>query len=224
MNNDFDNFAQLPVELQRESIREGEARLEAQLHVAAAADQRALTWGGILIAAVTAALGGGIALATKERPDYALAFLAIIFAGALTLAAWGALSTTRPEKFHLPGNRPVNWMPDESTRNLREQVTLARARGEQAECLDEAIATNAIRAEKRALALLRSYRIAKCTIAMAGILLLLVLLVRVSQWPSFAVEFLNQRDCADVSNTRFLLSPRDHSASNESSDCRGSPV
>lgn len=181
--------------MQREAIREGELRLEAQLQIATAADQRALTWGGLLVAATTAALGGGIALATKDAPDYPLAFLAIFFAGSLTWASWGALSTTRPAKFHVPGNLPANWLPDDHQPRAREEVRLKWSRKEQAECLQDAIAANALAAEDRARLMLRSFGIAKWTIAAGGCLLLMILAIRASGWPPAAVEFLDQREC-----------------------------
>ena len=190
MSNNFDNFGDLPEELQREAIREGEERLQAQLQIAGSADQRALTWGGLLIAAVTAALGGGIALSTKAQPDYPLAFLALAFAAFMTWGAWSALSTTLPEKFHVPGNLPSNWLPDPARRVVRKEVQLQRSRREQAKCIDDAVRANARRAERRALQLQQTFRIAKWTAAGAGVALLLILTVRAAEWPPQAFEVL----------------------------------
>jgi hypothetical protein len=190
MSNDFDEFAKLPVELQLEAIREGEKRVEAQLQIATSADQRALAWGGLLVAAVTAALGAGIALTTKEKPDYPLAFLAIGFAGFLTWGAWTALSTARPEQYHVPGNRPAHWLPSAWKFTGSSVANMNRARREQAECLQEAIEHNATASAKKAANLLRSYDIAKWTMALGGAALLLILAIRASEWPAFAVKLL----------------------------------
>jgi hypothetical protein len=190
MSNDFDEFTKLPAELQLEAIREGEKRVEAQLQIATSADQRALTWGGLLVAAVTAALGAGIALATKDKPDYSLAFLAIAFAGCLTWGAWTALSTAKPEQFHVPGNRPAHWLPSAWKFTGSSVANMNRARREQAECLEEAIEHNATASAKKAAKLLRSFDIAKWTMALGGAVLLLILAIRAFEWPAFGVKLL----------------------------------
>ena len=62
MGNTFETFSDLPDELQLEALREGEMLLQAQLTVATAADQRALTWGGLLLTGASATLGGAFAM------------------------------------------------------------------------------------------------------------------------------------------------------------------
>lgn len=112
MGNNFDSFSDLPEKLQAEALREGEMLLQAQLSVASAADQRALTWSGLLLTGATAALGGAFALLFNDPPDPALPYLALLFAGALFIAAWLSISTVAPRLFCMPGNRPGLWLPE----------------------------------------------------------------------------------------------------------------
>lgn len=77
MSKSFDTFSDLPIALQQEALREGERLLDAQFTAAIAADQRALTWAGFLIAAATAALGGGVALFNKNPVDPLLGYASI---------------------------------------------------------------------------------------------------------------------------------------------------
>lgn len=178
MSNSFETFKDLPDELQREAIREGEKRLEAQLSVATAADSRALTWSGFLLTAATAALGGGIALINKEKPDLWLAVLAILFAGALLRAAWFSLGTTKPKLFCLPGNRPGLWLPAEWNCSGTDKRKIQNARAEQAEYLDKHIRENAEEAKERAGAIISSFKWARLTVLIGGIALLATVVFR----------------------------------------------
>lgn len=178
MSNDFETFLELPEELQREALREGEARLQAQLNIATAADQRALTWGALLVAAATGALGGGLALVSKEKPDYILGLLAVFFAAAMMVAAWSALSTVQPAKFCLPGNRPVNWLPAEWDCVGSERKKIARARVDQAVQMSKHIKENAENARIRADRMALSFRLAKVALWLSGLLLLAIIVVR----------------------------------------------
>lgn len=177
---DFDEFSKLPISLQKEAIREGEARLQAQLAVAAAADARGIAWGGLLTAAVTASLGAGIALMSAEKPDYALAVLAICFAAALLMASGLAISTVAPEEFDLPGNTPTYWLPPNwgcagSARRME-----ARARLEQAECLANAVKANRDRAALKAKNMKRSFAIAFSAIGLGSFCLFAIIITRFS--------------------------------------------
>lgn len=167
----FDEFGKLPAELQLEAIREGEERLRAQLAVASAADSRALTWGGLLVAATTGSLAGGIALIGKSDPDYLLAALALGFSSAILTACWKALTTVQPKKFCLPGNRPDHWLPAnwECVGSARRK--LAQARREQAEALASHIEANAAMAKSRAKEMRSSFQIVRWTIAISAMFL-----------------------------------------------------
>ena len=181
MSNEFESFSRLPTELQKEAIREGELRLQAQLQVATAADQRALTWGGLLVAAVTGALGGGLALVAKEQPDYVLGALAIGFALSMLKAAWKALDTVRPGLFCMPGNKPGNWLPENWACTGSTDRKCALARIDQAEQMTRHIGENAKTAGTKAAAMSASFRHAKRTITWAVEAIAVVLLIRLTQ-------------------------------------------
>lgn len=142
--NRFEPLRTLPMEVLEEVVREGEARVVAQLDAAKAADQRALTIAGFQITSATAALGGGIALAIGEESDLWLSVLALLFASIMALCAREAILSARPQLFHFPGNRPNGWLPGNWLDGHSRGFTLQQARIEQAACLDEVIEDNAI--------------------------------------------------------------------------------
>lgn len=89
-------------------LRQGELRLQAQMAVTLAANQRAITLAGILVAATTAAVGVGVAQMGQPLGHGALAAAAMFITGAACCirAAW-------PVRFRLVGNLPDNWWDDE---------------------------------------------------------------------------------------------------------------
>lgn len=178
MSNDFDTFSELPSQLQIEAIREGEARLQSQLEVATAADSRALTWGGLLVAAVTGSLGAGLALLGKSHPDYLLSAIALALATAFLVASQKVLATVDPQKFHLPGNTPAHWPPSEWGCNGTDNRKIAQARVEQAEALSNAIESNAVAANRNAEKMRASFGIVRVATATAALALLVVLSYR----------------------------------------------
>src|SRR6476620_6138339 len=105
----FDGLRELDDEVLTEVVQEGRDRLAAQLQVATAADQRALTLGGFQITAATGAVAGGVALMTPDQPKEVLALVAFLFALAVLGLAGVALWTVVPRKFKIPGNQPLNW-------------------------------------------------------------------------------------------------------------------
>jgi len=125
-----------------EIVREGEERLKAQLQIATAADQRALSIAAAQIASSTASLAGGIALALGSKPDWWMACLAIAFAFGNGIAAQRAIYSVRPQGFHIPGNRPSYWLPARWMGGDAHGHDIKQARIEQAACLDEQIEEN----------------------------------------------------------------------------------
>jgi hypothetical protein len=174
MRKNFDTFKDLPVSLQKEAIREGEKLLDTQFTAATTADQRALTWAGFLIAAATAALGGGVALFNGQHPDLVLGYGSILFGIAMLNAAWLAIQTVRPSKFGFPGNQPANWLPEEwdcvGSAKDKEQV----ARTDQARHLDACISDNRDAAEANAKEMHRSFEWALWSVVVAGFVLLAI--------------------------------------------------
>lgn len=173
--NDLSSFSDLPKKLQEEALREGEERLKSQLAVATAADARALAWGGLLVASVTAAIGAAVAMISKETPDYILATVALVFAGYMSRAARTALTTVVPKKWHFPGNTPAHWIPEEWECVGDDGNKSKQARLDQARALSNAIEQNSRLAAKRGEQMVNSFESAISTIQLAGLILFGVL-------------------------------------------------
>lgn len=176
-SNDFEPLRTLPDEVLAEVVREAERRLDAQLQIATAADQRALTFAGFQIAAATGSLAGGVALMAARQPDLVLAAMAFTFALVLLLACLFAMATVWPRKFSIPGNEPANWLPEE-WRWPDKGFALEAARVEQASCLQECIEKNRRSAEWASRLMHWSMGVTAAAVATAGIALLLVLTCR----------------------------------------------
>lgn len=178
MSNSFDTFKDLPESLQKEAIREGEKLLDTQFLAATAADQRALTWGGFLIAAATGALGGGLVLLNKSQPDLLVGYAAMVFATAILRAAWLAIATVEPSLFGFPGNSPVNWLPSSWGCTGSENNKIEVARTEQATHLDTLIRENREQAASNAKGMKRSFKWAVRSLIFAGAVLFAVVTYR----------------------------------------------
>jgi hypothetical protein len=176
-SNDFESLRALSDDVLAEIVREGETRVLAQLQIATAADQRALTFAGFLVAAATAALGGGIALMKATNPDPILAAVAFVFAFGALIGSGLAMVTVWPRKFAIPGNEPINWLPAE-WRWQNKGFSLKEARVEQACCLQEAILKNQRAARKAAELMHWSMYASAGSVAAAGLVLLLILALR----------------------------------------------
>lgn len=114
-----------------EIVREAESLLAAQLQVAIAADQRALTFSGLLVAGVGAMIG----IATSgDRPTLWLAIIATL----LGLAAAAALVSARPTRWCFAGTEPFQWQAD----LIDESKTLHRSMAEMAAHYDGALRRN----------------------------------------------------------------------------------
>jgi hypothetical protein len=146
----FSRFAELPSDLQREAIREGEELLSAQLDVASDADRRALSWIGFILTAAIAALAAGFTLVTKEPRNFQLGSLALTVGVLLLSAAWLAILSVKPEQFCLPGSDPENWLPSEWDCTGDESEKIGRAYQEQAFLLSIRIKDNMGSAARRA--------------------------------------------------------------------------
>lgn len=88
-----------------EIIRQAESRLAGQLQAAIAADQRALTFSGLLVASI-AALAAVVGTA-KDPP-----LPAVLVATLLGLGAAAALWSARPTRWWFAGTEPFQWLPD----------------------------------------------------------------------------------------------------------------
>lgn len=172
--NDFESLRTLSDDVLAEVVREGELRLQAQLQIATAADQRALTFAGFQIAAATGSLAGGVALMTADDPDLVLAATAFTFALVLLIGCLFAIATVWPRKFSIPGNEPHNWAPHE-WRWADKGFDLKAARVEQASCLQEGIQKNQRAATRSSRWMHWSMVTTAAAVGTAGISLLLIL-------------------------------------------------
>lgn len=156
-DNRFFTLKQLDPEILDEVIREGEILLAAQFAAATASDQRALTWAGFVITISIGALAGASALAV-EGQHLALAAIAGLYAVAIAIAGWGAIECARPTTFGLPGNSPINWLPEYwATGQPRD---MAQARVEQANALQNCIVENRAWAERVGVSMQQSLNLA----------------------------------------------------------------
>lgn len=171
LSNTFDDFALLPPQVQAEALREGEVLLNAQLTAATAADQRALTWAGFLIASATAALGGGIALLTKAPPDALLAVIALFFAGMSIAAAGVAIRTVTPKEFAFPGARPGLWLPDQQGLTGTAEERAQRDRVDRARQIDTFVRENMESAERSGMAMRWSFKMTFIAIVISAVAL-----------------------------------------------------
>ena len=168
----FESFREFPPEVLTEIVREGEARMEALLQIASAADLRAMTLAGLQIGAATASLGAGLVMLYDDQGEIWLSGLAVIFAAAMILASLLAVSTLRPAKFHVPGNSPVNWLPQYWLGGEAHGFSLVQARIEQAACLELAINENQKWIEWAGARVRRSIDCMLAAVGIAGLVLL----------------------------------------------------
>lgn len=125
-----------------EIVREGEAMLAAQLSVATAADQRAMTLAGFFIAAATAAVGGVVALILSDKVDWNVVLIGTAYAIAMTSAGGSAIWSARPNRFSFPGNEPASWHPEQWRIGSGGPHTKEQARIEQSMTLQSQIKRN----------------------------------------------------------------------------------
>jgi hypothetical protein len=164
----------------QEVVREGELKLQAQLSIAASADQRALTIIGFQSTILAAVIAGSTALALSSKPDNALVLIGYFFATALLVAAFLALHSIKPKSFTYPGNRPGCWLPDlwlrpesePDARNIRS------ARVEQCICLENAICANQLDIEYAAKRVKWSLNLSLITTAVTSVIVAIHLIVR----------------------------------------------
>lgn len=131
------NWADVQPDVIGEIVRQGEVRLAAQVQVALAADQRAVTTASILTAIFTACIGGAIAVLTSASPNHALGLAGLGTGIMFIAAAFEAARAARPVDFHLQGWPPAQWMNEADLRR-----PLPQSQGEQAEIMQEMIEHN----------------------------------------------------------------------------------
>lgn len=98
-------YADAPPEKLAEIIRLAESRLQAQLTLGIAADQRAMTMATILTA--TAGVFIGFSASQKE-----VSVVLIVLIAGFALASIFAVFAALPSAWHAPGNEPSQWLED----------------------------------------------------------------------------------------------------------------
>ncbi len=91
-------------------LRQGEIKVQAQLQIALAADQRASTFAGIYTAISIAAFGASAAVFQAGAVGLIAGGLAVAVVS--LIAAYLCLGVAQPTRFHIAGNRPDNWWSD----------------------------------------------------------------------------------------------------------------
>lgn len=134
-----------------EIVREAEQRLQAQIVVATAADQRALTLVGFQVSISTAVLTATLALALSDNPDRVICGIGFFLTVTLLVAAFYGIDSIRPKDFSFPGNFPSLWLPHNwLCHGSPITPTLQQARVEQCICLEKALNENQSSMEKAA--------------------------------------------------------------------------
>ena len=119
--------------LLEEIISQAEKRLQAQLELGKAADQRAMTFVGLLLAGV--AVLAGLAFGDNSSPGYRPALVCVAFGliASAALACWSA----RPVEWDIVGNVPASFDED-----IAAGRTFAETRAETAMHLQDMISKN----------------------------------------------------------------------------------
>jgi hypothetical protein len=135
------DFSKIKKDFRSEIVRGGEAFLEGQLKVATAADSRASSLAGMLVAAATA-LTAGVVL-SLFNPAWNVPHRLPLMLGGGTVAllffvgAVLCLLAIMPAGFYLPGCEPANWEDD-----INASKELEDCLGERAQHIQEQIVDN----------------------------------------------------------------------------------
>lgn len=105
-------YATADTTLLKEIVTLGEARLQAQLTVAIAADQRAMVLCGLLVPTIAALIAGGVALFLATGGDVTVARLAFVAAIGLFVSLVLAIIAAQPSGWYLPGYKPSAFISD----------------------------------------------------------------------------------------------------------------
>lgn len=168
-DNRVNEIKPLGQEILKEVVREGEAMLAAQLTVATAADQRAMTFAGLLIAAATAATGGVVALVLSSEPNWEAALIGALYALAAITAAGLAIWSARPAEFSFPGNEPASWHPAQWHTGIGGPHDVNQAHTEQAMTLQSQIGKNKKTLARNALWMKRAVTVGFLSTALAAL-------------------------------------------------------
>lgn len=104
----------LDLELARSVLRQGELRLDAQIRIMQAIDQRGLTLAALLTTLSVATAGAALTLIFGPAPAYPPGLGLAASATVLTWTAWKCVMAAagRENRISLPGNDPQCWWDD----------------------------------------------------------------------------------------------------------------
>ncbi len=165
---DFYHFLKFNQAVLERIVQEGEAKLQAQLNVATASDQRAISFLGFLVGAATAVIGAAVVVLLSKRPDITLLCIAYLYAAALMFSASKAVKVFKPKAFSFPGNEPQNWVTTQWNFENLKQRTIKHALVEQCYTLNQAIQKNTIDMKENAKYLKQSIDISIYATIAAG--------------------------------------------------------
>jgi CHASE3 domain sensor protein len=100
------DYSAASVEVLGEIVRQAEARLQAQLTAAVAADQRAMTFAGLMLAAAAAMIGAVLG----ASPEATITAPIFVTALGLFASAIFAIIAARPVGWDFVGNSPRSWV------------------------------------------------------------------------------------------------------------------
>ena len=127
----------------REIIRLAEAMLQSQQDFALAADQRAMSYAGLLSAVIGIIVSGAFVFMFTDIGLGRVGVLFSVIAGALIYSVFLATESALPVNFYTIGNTPKNWISD-----IEKEFIVSLA--EQAQHYDEMICHNRLLMEKNA--------------------------------------------------------------------------
>ncbi|MBZ9816939.1 hypothetical protein [Mesorhizobium sp. CA7] len=151
----------------KEILREAESRLDAQLTMALAADMRAITFLGFMLAAVAVIVAGTLAIFKADQIDVPLGAIGLFAAFGMSVSSFYAFEAAKPIDFDPVGNYPSGWASDaESGKPIHTALAEVCAH------YDGMLKSNQSAMQKSSNALLWSSRVALGTVFVCGFLVL----------------------------------------------------
>jgi len=163
--------SKLDLELARFVLQQGEKRLDAQLQIAIAADQRAMILAGIFVAIATLISGAGIHFLSKNELNLPLGIGFLTTAICLIISSVQCIRAVMPGRYGLAGAQPKNWWED----NVEDRP-LAECLRKESDNYQKRIAFNS-EVHKRNAAILKRGAILGCLSQLIGLLTAVAVLV-----------------------------------------------
>jgi hypothetical protein len=180
-------FENASVEMLAEINREAEAYLAAQLTAGIAADQRAMSFIGLIAASATAlGTGAGVLLLGRE-PSAIEAFIGVVLLSMAAGLLWSmrlAASSAKPSRWEYAGNSPENWRAD-----IAACTDFHCAYAQQTEHYIQSIPTNKEVLDQNAKLMACAIRFAWLTLTLGGVIAVIALAFNLLQ-PAWLPDWL----------------------------------